>query len=175
MENHKRTHKKLIVIRPQNFVPSQFSIVPEQQKTFLTLNSLPSKPINLKKRKNESILSTSSSKRTKIQIVHPVVQQQNSSNDLLKQAMEISDLNAIMNGVAPIQEDEIQKPESKNNLLKKAMEISDLNDSIMNNDEEEQTNLLAPQESMPQQDFHPSVQVNYDKAVSDFNIDFLLQ
>ena len=175
MENHKRTHKKLIVIRPQNFVPSQFSIVPEQQKTFLTLNSLPSKPINLKKRKNESILSASSSKRTKIQIVHPVVQQQNSSNDLLKQAMEISDLNAIMNGVAPIQEDEIQKPESKNNLLKKAMEISDLNDSIMNNDEGEQTNFLAPQESMTQQDFHPSVQVNYDKAVSDFNIDFLLQ
>ena len=173
MENHKRTHKKLVVIRPQNFQPSQFSSVPEQK--FKLISTLPSQPpINLKKRKNETILSSSQiSKKTKIQVVHPVLNQ-NSSNDLLKQAMEISDLNAIMNGVTP--EDEIQKPESKmsTNLLTKAMEISDLNSIISSCPEEEQPNLLTN----PDAELTNCVQVNYgndNKAVNDFNIDFLLQ
>ena len=170
MENHKRTHKKLVVIRPQNFQPSQFSSVPEQK--FKLISTLPSsQPINLKKRKNETILSSSISKKTKIQVVHPVLNQ-NSSNDLLKQAMEISDLNAIMNGVTP--EDEIQKSESKmSNLLTKAMEISDLN-SIISSCPEEQPNLLTN----PDAELTNCVQVNYgndNKAVNDFNIDFLLQ
>ena len=172
MENHKRTHKKLVVIRPQNFQPSQFSSVPEQK--FKLISTLPSsQPINLKKRKNETILSSSQiSKKTKIQVVHPVLNQ-NSSNDLLKQAMEISDLNAIMNGVTP-EADEIQKPESKmSNLLTKAMEISDLN-SIISSCPEEQPNLLTN----PDAELTNCVQVNYgndNKAVNDFNIDFLLQ
>ena len=171
MENHKRTHKKLVVIRPQNFQPSQFSSVPEQK--FKLISTLPSQPpINLKKRKNETILSSSISKKTKIQVVHPVLNQ-NSSNDLLKQAMEISDLNAIMNGVTP-EADEIQKPESKmSNLLTKAMEISDLN-SIISSCPEEQPNLLTN----PDAELTNCVQVNYgndNKAVNDFNIDFLLQ
>ena len=173
MENHKRTHKKLVVIRPQNFQPSQFSSVPEQK--FKLISTLPSQPpINLKKRKNETILSSSQiSKKTKIQVVHPVLNQ-NSSNDLLKQAMEISDLNAIMNGVTP-EADEIQKPESKmSNLLTKAMEISDLNSIISSCPEEEQPNLLTN----PDAELTNCVQVNYgndNKAVNDFNIDFLLQ
>ena len=172
MENHKRTHKKLVVIRPQNFQPSQFSSVPEQK--FKLISTLPSQPpINLKKRKNETILSSSISKKTKIQVVHPVLNQ-NSSNDLLKQAMEISDLNAIMNGVTP-EADEIQKPESKmSNLLTKAMEISDLNSIISSCPEEEQPNLLTN----PDAELTNCVQVNYgndNKAVNDFNIDFLLQ
>ena len=172
MENHKRTHKKLVVIRPQNFQPSQFSSVPEQK--FKLISTLPSsQPINLKKRKNETILSSSISKKTKIQVVHPVLNQ-NSTNDLLKQAMEISDLNAIMNGVTP-EADEIQKPESKmsTNLLTKAMEISDLN-SIISSCPEEQPNLLTN----PDAELTNCVQVNYgndNKAVNDFNIDFLLQ
>ena len=175
MENHKRTHKKLVVIRPQNFQPSQFSSVPEQK--FKLISTLPSsQPINLKKRKNETILSSSQiSKKTKIQVVHPVLNQ-NSSNDLLKQAMEISDLNAIMNGVTPEAADEIQKPESKmsTNLLTKAMEISDLNSIISSCPEEEQPNLLTN----PDAELTNCVQVNYgndNKAVNDFNIDFLLQ
>ena len=173
MENHKRTHKKLVVIRPQNFQPSQFSSVPEQK--FKLISTLPSQPpINLKKRKNETILSSSQiSKKTKIQVVHPVLNQ-NSSNDLLKQAMEISDLNAIMNGVTP-EADEIHKPESKmSNLLTKAMEISDLNSIISSCPEEEQPNLLTN----PDAELTNCVQVNYgndNKAVNDFNIDFLLQ
>ena len=173
MENHKRTHKKLVVIRPQNFQPSQFSSVPEPK--FKLISTFPSSqpPINLKKRKNETILSSSISKKTKIQVVHPVLNQ-NSSNDLLKQAMEISDLNAIMNGVTP-EADEIQKPESKmSNLLTKAMEISDLNSIISSCPEEEQPNLLTN----PDAELTNCVQVNYgndNKAVNDFNIDFLLQ
>ena len=163
-------HKKLVVIRPQNFQPSQFSSVPEQK--FKLISTLPSQPpINLKKRKNETILSSSQiSKKTKIQVVHPVLNQ-NSSNDLLKQAMEISDLNAIMNGVTP-EADEIQKPESKmSNLLTKAMEISDLNSIISSCPE---PNLLTN----PDAELTNCVQVNYgndNKAVNDFNIDFLLQ
>ena len=88
--------------------------------------------------------------------------------------MEISDLNAIMNGVTP-EADEIQKPESKmsTNLLTKAMEISDLN-SIISSCPEEQPNLLTN----PDAELTNCVQVNYgndNKAVNDFNIDFLLQ
>merc|ERR1712241_1621441 len=130
------------------------------------ISTLPSQPpINLKKRKNETILSSSQiSKKTKIQVVHPVLNQ-NSSNDLLKQAMEISDLNAIMIGVTP-EADEIQKPESKmSNLLTKAMEISDLN-SIISSCPEEEPNLLT------NPDLTNCVQVNYgndNKAVNDFN------
>ena len=149
----------MIVIRPQqlthegqktsNFVPLKWASFPAS-----------SKPIILKRKAENQIVLASSNKRIKTQIVHPLVQNSNEEiiqmpnpdkgSDLLKQAMDMSDLNAIVNST--------EKVIPKSNVLEKAMEISDLSGLFMN----------------PEQPQNPtSTPLDFNSAIDDFNLDFL--
>ena len=145
----------MIVIRPQqltgqktsNFVPLKWTSFPAS-----------SKPIILKRKAENQIVLASSNKRIKTQIVHPLVQNSNEEiiqmpnpdkgSDLLKQAMDMSDLNAIVNPTT-------QKVIPKSNVLEKAMDLSGL---FMN----------------PEQPQNPTCpQLDFNSAIDDFNLDFL--
>ena len=149
----------MIVIRPQqlthegqktsNFVPLKWTSFPAS-----------SKPIVLKRKAENQIVLAPSNKRFKTQIVHPLVQNSNEEiiqmpnpdkgSDLLKQAMDMSDLNAIVNPT--------EKAIPKSNVLEKAMEISDLSGLFMN----------------PEQPQNPTCPpLDFNTAIDDFNLDFL--
>ena len=147
----------MIVIRPQqlthegqktsNFVPLKWTSFPAS-----------SKPIILKRKAENQIVLASSNKRIKTQIVHPLVQNSNEEiiqmpnpdkgSDLLKQAMDMSDLNAIVNPTT-------QKVIPKSNVLEKAMDLS----GLFMNPEQPQNPTCPP--------------LDFNSAIDDFNLDFL--
>ena len=146
----------MIVIRPQqlthegqktsNFVPLKWTSFPAS-----------SKPIILKRKAENQIVLASSNKRIKTQIVHPLMQNSNEEiiqmpnpdkgSDLLKQAMDMSDLNAIANPT--------QKVIPKSNVLEKAMDLS----GLFMNPEQAQNPTCPP--------------LDFNSAIDDFNLDFL--